>query len=163
MLGDGRRAPRCRGRPGRDRCNAVLDEQTDTRAIHSHTHPRIDVAVCMHHTDARTQRHMYRHKHLHTRSRAQLRMYDTDGRTHSAELTRTAHTHACTRKHMSTHAHRCGWMYVVRMYGCICMWVCARISARTDSHTTGYPTNARMDTQAQSRSRARARAHTHAQ
>ncbi len=57
-----------RGRPGRDRCAAVLDAPTHTRAIHSRT----DLAVCMRlntHTDARTKAridiHIHTPKHTH--------------------------------------------------------------------------------------------------
>jgi hypothetical protein len=83
------------GRPGRDLCNADVDEIAHTHTHDSLTHTRtridvVDVEVCMQldtHTDARTK--------AHARTRAQPRMYGADGCAHSAGLTR-ALTHAHT-------------------------------------------------------------------
>jgi hypothetical protein len=78
---------------GRDRCNAVLDAQPDTRAILSRTHTRTDVVVCMQidaHTFARTN------ARARTREATRSYAYTTnDGRTHSAGRTRK---HACTTR-----------------------------------------------------------------
>jgi hypothetical protein len=77
-----------RGRPGRDRCNAVLDAPTGTRAIHSITHARIDVAVCM-----RLDTHTFASTKAHARTRAQQRAaWPKRRRSHARECAR-AHSH----------------------------------------------------------------------
>jgi hypothetical protein len=53
-----------------------------THAIHSRTNACTDVAVCM-----RRNTHTFAITKAHTHSHAELRIYDTDGRTHSAGLT----------------------------------------------------------------------------
>jgi hypothetical protein len=111
-----------RGRPGLDRCNAVLGAQTHTRDLTlAHTPARIDVAVCMRrntHTDARTK--------ARARTCAQPR-----GATHARQTTAAltppdlTHTHA----HLSTRSRTQVWIDA-RMYGCIVIWACGRVCMR---------------------------------
>jgi hypothetical protein len=98
-----------RGRPGRDRCAAVLDAPTHTRAIHSRTHTRIDVAVCMRlntHTDARTKARIdisiFIHQNTHTRE-THIRLH-TCARAHPSTHIHS-HTHRHTHRHTHTHTH----------------------------------------------------------
>jgi hypothetical protein len=78
-----RRAGRCRA--GTGPLNRDRDAQMGMRATHFRTHTRIDVEFCMRlvtHTDAHTKAHARAHAHSHE----ELRIYDTDGRTHSPEF-----------------------------------------------------------------------------
>jgi hypothetical protein len=115
-----------RGRPGRDRCNAVPDAPTDARANHSRKHTRMNAAVCMRPTDARS----LRHTHVHAQPRGAMRTY--------AHTTSTAaRTPPDSSAHMHRHTLRNARTHVVRMHGCIfiCVRGRARMRAQMRAHT----------------------------
>jgi hypothetical protein len=107
-LGNGRRAPRRPCPRGQDSCIADRDAQTNARAMHSRTHARIDVGVCMRldtRTDARTTAHARTRDACATLARWQL---DTHSRTHpharTSSLSSNAHTPRA-RTHSRAHTH----------------------------------------------------------